>query len=383
MSKNGVTRWRKVRAPVLRSDSSRTSPGKSGGTNTTIVDRQIAALLAERRDARLVDRLAGRIVALERRKSRRIDLARVAIADIDHLPGLRRGHAVEAERRQAVLLRVADERIDRAIVGDDRAGADFVGHHMRPWARRAMGQMKFVAVGREGKRPARRQRECRLDRAAYGGRAAPHRPRAIGGRSSRRAMRSAAARLIVGAAGDELDFRDAVRAKLDVQRQTGRRIERPQLAFVIGLAPSPGSQSGRAGERALADEAGARILIADQPNAGVSPRTAKNAISSRSGARRAQQAVAGENRVEPGNEKGFDMHAGEIEIARIGPGFMRRDFGETGQARARGAAGLVGEANAPGSRTAPCGSGPISIDAASPPISLPMTRPLRPVSATP
>ena len=52
------------------------------------------------------------------------------------------------------------------------------------------------------------------------------------------------------------------------------------------------------------------------------------------------------------DEEGFDVHAGEIEIAGVGAGFMRGDFREAGQTRAPGAAGLVGKANAPGQHRA-------------------------------
>ena len=105
----------------------------------------------------------GRILALKRRKARRIDFAGFEIDEINHLAWLRRRHAVETIGRQAVLLRVAEEGIDSAIIGDRGAGALLVGHHMRPGTRRTMGQTQFGAVGGKSERPAGVQCKRGLD----------------------------------------------------------------------------------------------------------------------------------------------------------------------------------------------------------------------------
>src|ERR1700722_3740021 len=191
------------------------------------------------------------------------------------------------------------------------------------------------------------QRESRLDRAAVIDAA---RQIGIGDRRQIEAAGDAIGRfaLIVGMAGDELDLGNSIGGEFDLQRETGGRIEAPQLAFIVRLAPAPRANAGRVGERALADEARARILIADETDAvRARPRREKPDLAA-TGARRAQQPVARENRIERLDEKRLDMHAGKIEISGIGARFVLRDFGEAGHAQLARAPGFVGEQYAPG-----------------------------------
>src|ERR1700722_19897706 len=98
------------------------------------------------------------------------------------------------------------------------------------------------------------QRESRRDRAAVIDAA---RQIGVGDRRQIEAARDAIGRfaLIVGMAGDEFDLGASIGGKFDFQREAGGGIEAPELAFVIGLAPTPRANAGWMSERALADEA--------------------------------------------------------------------------------------------------------------------------------
>src|SRR5271170_8488365 len=154
--------------------------------------------------------------------------------------------------------------------------------------------------------------------------------------------------LIVGASGDELDFRGPVTGEIDVEREARRRIESPQLALISERARARLAQALRRRHRSFAQKAGARILIAYKSRVARQRSGGEESHLAASCSRRAQQAIAREYRVESANKESLDMHAGEIEIARIGARFMGRDLGEAGQAQAPGAAGLVLKTQAPG-----------------------------------
>src|ERR1700691_4477929 len=69
---------------------------------------------------------------------------------------------------------------------------------------------------------------------------------------------------VVGATDDELCLRRLAGSERRLKRETGRRIEGPELAFVVELAPSPPLATGWLRQRALADKADARIFVADE-----------------------------------------------------------------------------------------------------------------------
>ena len=131
---------------------------------------------------------------------------------------------------------------------------------------------------------------------------------------------------------------DAVGGELDFEREARRRIEGPELALVVDLARSATARNrsdGRATPRRESACANPRSPASSTPGARLHREERGLAAS---GARRAQQAVARENGVERAHEDRLDVHAGEIEIARVGAGFMAGDFAEAGQPQ-RGAAG--------------------------------------------
>ena len=128
-----------------------------GRDENDVVDRQIAACRDKRRRPRLIGRLAGRVLGLERREARRAGLAFVEVAQVDDLPRLDDGHAVESEGGEAVLAGVAEGGENLAVVGDHRRHAEFVRHYVSPGARRAVGEAEPGAVGRESERPSRRR----------------------------------------------------------------------------------------------------------------------------------------------------------------------------------------------------------------------------------
>ena len=90
--------------------------GIIGRDEDVVIHRQIAAPLGEMRNAGLVGRHVFGVLALERREADRIGLAGVDVADIDDLARQRRRRALEAERRQTVVTRVAHRRIDFAVI---------------------------------------------------------------------------------------------------------------------------------------------------------------------------------------------------------------------------------------------------------------------------
>src|ERR1700721_2163555 len=69
---------------------------------------------------------------------------------------------------------------------------------------------------------------------------------------------------VVGAADDDLCLRRLARSEHRLKRETRRWVEGPELAFVVELAPAPPLATGWLYQRALADRADARILIADE-----------------------------------------------------------------------------------------------------------------------
>src|SRR5580704_9453300 len=73
---------------------------------------------------------------------------------------------------------------------------------------------------------------------------------------------------VVGAADDELCLRGLVGSEHRLKRETRGGVEGPELAFVIELAPAPPLTAGWLHQRAFADKADARILVADEFGAG-------------------------------------------------------------------------------------------------------------------
>ena len=216
--------------------------GIIGRDEDVAIHRQIAAPLREMRDAGLVGHRVFGVLALERREADRVGLAGVDVADIDDLAGQRRRRALEAERRQAVVTRVAHRRIDFAVVADDRRSAELVGHHQRPRPRRAMGEQQRPAVGRKGERPAVGQRRRRLDRARL---VESLLEVDLGDRRQAETLGDEFGRphRVVGAADDEFRLGRAVSGELDFEREAGGGIEGPQLAFVIRLSRAPRARS--------------------------------------------------------------------------------------------------------------------------------------------
>ena len=267
-----------LRAAIAQPQQSHVA-GEIGRDEHVVVHREIAARLGEMGEAGLVGHGVGRILALERREARRVGLLPVEVADIDDLAGQRHGHAVETKRRQAVVTRIAESRIDLAIVGNDDRGAEFVGHHMGPRARRAMGEMQRRSVGREGEGPAIGQRWRRLEGA-----------RLVQARPQRRFRERRQAETphdqlrrpdrVIGAPDDELRFGVALSRQLDFEREARGGIEAPELALVVEFSRAEGLAARRTGERSLAQETRARILIADE-SAPAPGFTAKNEVSPR------------------------------------------------------------------------------------------------------
>ena len=144
------------------------------------------------------------------------------------------------------------------------------------------------------------------------------------------------------------------------------RIEGPELAFVVELAPAPGLAAGRPGERAFAEEARARIFVADSstPAPGF---TAKNEVSPRSARAERNSRLRARIALSAAHEDRLDMHAGEIEIARIGAGFVRpRSRRSSSGADVARPAGHVAQPDAPAQDRGCLRSGPISIRASTP-----------------
>src|ERR1700736_1077440 len=113
---------------------------------------------------------------------------------------------------------------------------------------------------------------------------------------------------VIGASDDEFDLCRTIRLKPRLEGEARCGIESPDLAFVVEFAPSPGFASGRPGERTFAEKARARVLVADEFGRGVRLDREKGDFASvRTG--RAQEAVAGHNRVQPANEYCLDMHS--------------------------------------------------------------------------
>src|SRR6185437_11778583 len=96
----------------------------------------------------------------------------------------------------------------------------------------------------------------------------------------------------------------------------------------------------------FADEADARILIADELGAGARLDGEDRGFAA-IGAGRAQKPVARENGVERAHEYRLDMHAGEVEILRISAGLVASDLAEAGEAQPPGPARPVLEPDAP------------------------------------
>ena len=151
---------------------------------------------------------------------------------------------------------------------------------------------------------------------------------------------------VVGAADDELGLGRAARGERHVDGEARRRVEGPELAFVVELAPAPGLAAGRLHQRALAEEAGARILVADEFGAGAGLDGEERGLAP-VGARRAQEPVAGEDGVQRPHEDRLDMHAGEIEIARVGLRLVPGDLAEAGEPQPPPLPRPVGEADLP------------------------------------
>ena len=151
---------------------------------------------------------------------------------------------------------------------------------------------------------------------------------------------------VVGAAHDELCLDRAVRRHNHVDGEARRGIEGPELAFVVELAPAPGFAAGRLHERTFAEEARARILVADEFGAGAGFDGEERSLAA-VGARRAQEPVAGEDGVQGPHEDRLDMHAGEVEIARVGLRLVPGDLAEAGEPQAPALPRTVGEADLP------------------------------------
>ena len=116
-----------------------------GADEDDIVETQVAAGFCECGDARLIGHAATRSVRLKRREAGRVRLAGVEIAKIDDLAGLLDGRAVKTESGQPVLAGIGEGGEDLAVVRHHRRHAELVGHHMRPRARRSVGQMQRPA----------------------------------------------------------------------------------------------------------------------------------------------------------------------------------------------------------------------------------------------
>ena len=154
-------------------------------------------------------------------------------------------------------------------------------------------------------------------------------------------------------------------------------ISRVKLAAGSKVQSLPSSSSlrqrqrlaaGGLGQRALAEEAGARILVADEFGAGAGLDGEERRLAA-IGARRAQEPVAGEDGVERAHEHRLDMHAGEIEVARVSVRLVAGDFAEAREPQPPRPPGSVGRAGSASSAPRRSASGAISIRA-----SIPFTR---------
>src|SRR5580704_9574303 len=151
---------------------------------------------------------------------------------------------------------------------------------------------------------------------------------------------------VVGAADDELCLRGLAGSEHRLKGETCRWIEGPDFALVIELAPAPPLATGWLHQRAFADKADARILVADELGAGARLDGEERDFSA-IGPRRTQEPVARENGVETAHEHGLDMHAGEIEIFRVSAGLMGGDLAEAGEAQASMPVRFILEPDAP------------------------------------
>ena len=181
---------------------------------------------------------------------------------------------------------------------------------------------------------------------------------------------------VVGAADDEFRLGRAVSGELDFESEAGGGIEGPQLAFVVRLSRAPRLAAGRLGERAFAEETRARILVADQSAAGAGLHGEERGLAA-IGARRAQQPIARENGVERAHEHRLDVHAGEIEVTRIGADLMAGDFAEADEPQRARPAGVVLQPDAPVQDRALRDRGASSIVARMPLTVLPMRKRLK------
>src|SRR5580700_4493962 len=306
---------------------------------------EIAARHCERRHPWLIHRVVSSAVVLKRREARRVDLAAFKVAQIDDLRWLNSRHAVKAKCREAVLARVAKGGENLTVIGNHRRHADFVRHHVSPRSGRTVRQAQRFAIRRDGKRPTRMQSMRRLDGARFV--KAFLQLRLWKTREAKaRCNQFARPDGVVGAADDELCLRGLAGSEHRLKRETRSGIEGPEFAFVIELAPVPPLAAGWLHQRAFADEADARILVANELGAGARLDGEERDFSA-IGPRRTQEPVARENGVETAHEHGLDMHAGEIEIFRVSAGLMGGDLAEAGEAQASMPVRFILEPDAP------------------------------------
>src|ERR1700733_11548948 len=129
---------------------------------------------------------------------------------------------------------------------------------------------------------------------------------------------------------DQFALRRLARSERRLKREARSGIEGPEFAFIVELAPPPPLAAGWLDQRAVADKADARILIADEFGARTRLDGEERCLST-IGARGAQESVAREDGVKGTHEHGLDMHAGEIEIFRVSARLVAGDLAETGE----------------------------------------------------
>src|SRR5208337_5037981 len=110
--------------------------------------------------------------------------------------------------------------------------------------------------------------------------------------------------------------------------------------------PAPALATGRTGQRSFAEEPCARILIAHEFGAHARTDGEERRLAAIR-ARRTQKPVAGEDRIEGADAHRLDMHAGKIEVPRVGFRFVAGNLAEAGQPQQTGLPGDVRNADSP------------------------------------
>ncbi len=209
--------------------------------------------------------LVDRIGMALRRQPGTVDAAGIEVHHVDGAGGQLRRDRVEVAGREAVLLGVAGEGVDLAVVLSHGTMAQRVGQDMMPGPWRGAGDDQLLAIGREavgqGGIPGRPQAAVQLAHAVE---QRGHRS-GCGRRPLQVASDQGGGRgLVAGIAVDQAQLGRPARRDLDAQAQAGDGVEGVEQALLGGVAHPAFGRTLGVRERACADEAGPGVLVAGQ-----------------------------------------------------------------------------------------------------------------------